>query len=159
MKCYLHGNDLQARTGMSFAALTSGICLANAGLGVVHGFASSIGGLYHIPHGIVCGTLMAEANRVTVRELRKNKNNPTALRKYATLGRLFLDAEGKSDDYYIDSFIQYLLKLTDELQLPKLRQFGIDRKDIGIICRITELKNNPVKLSLEALQEIVRERL
>jgi len=159
MKCYLHGNDLQARTGMSFAALTSGICLANAGLGVVHGFASSIGGLYHIPHGIVCGTLMAAANRVTVRELRKNKNNPTALRKYATLGRLFLDAEGKSDDYYIDSFIQYLLKLTDELQLPKLRQFGIDRKDIGIICRITELKNNPVKLSLEALQEIVRERL
>ncbi len=159
VKSYRHGNDLKARTGMSFAALTSGICLANAGLGVVHGFASSIGGLYHIPHGIVCGTLMAAANAVTVRELRKNNSNPAALMKYATLGRLFLDTEGKSDDYYIDGFIQYLLKLTDELQLPGLKQFGIDRKDIGVICRITELKNNPVKLSLGALQEVLRERL
>jgi alcohol dehydrogenase class IV len=159
MKSYLHGNDLQARTGMSFAALTSGVCLANAGLGVVHGFASSIGGLYRIPHGIICGTLMATANTITVRELRKNKTNPPALMKYARLGRLFVDTAGKSDDYYIDSFIKYLLKLTDELQLPKLKQFGIDRKDIGMICRITELKNNPVKLSLEVLQEIVREKL
>jgi alcohol dehydrogenase class IV len=159
VQSYLHGDNLQARTGMSFAALTSGICLANAGLGIVHGFASSIGGLYRIPHGIVCGTLMAPANAITVGELRKNKSNPVALKKYATLGTLFLDIEGKSDDYYIDGFIQYLLKLTDELQLPKLKHYGIDRKDIGVICRITELKNNPVKLSLEALQEIVRERL
>ncbi len=70
-RCCYDGHDIEARTGMSFAALTSGICLANAGLGVVHGFASSVGGLYDIPHGVVCGTLMAKANEITVRELRK----------------------------------------------------------------------------------------
>jgi alcohol dehydrogenase class IV len=47
---YINGGNIEARTGMSFAALTSGICLANAGLGAVHGFASSIGGMYNIPH-------------------------------------------------------------------------------------------------------------
>ena len=62
---------LKPGTGMSFAALTSGICLANAGLGVVHGFASSIGGMYDIPHGLICGTLMASANEINVRELGK----------------------------------------------------------------------------------------
>ena len=71
VQSYQNGQDIEARTGMSFAALTSGICLANAGLGVVHGFASSIGGMFNIPHGVVCGTLMAQANAINVRELRK----------------------------------------------------------------------------------------
>ena len=74
-------------------------------LGVVHGFASSIGGMYNIPHGLVCGTLMASSNEINVRELRKKSDNLTALKKYALLGELFLDEEGKTDDYYIDGFI------------------------------------------------------
>jgi alcohol dehydrogenase len=108
---------------------------------------------------VVCGTLMASANEINVRELRKISNVNGGLEKYAFLGRLFLDAEGKSGNYYIDGFIQFLLNLTDDLQLPGLKQFGIDEKDIESICRITEIKNNPVKLSMEALTEIVSSRL
>lgn len=158
-RSFIHGQDLEARTGMSFAALTSGICLANAGLGVVHGFASSIGGMYHIPHGLLCGTLMATSNAINVRELRKNANNVVALKKYASLGKLFLDEEGKSDDYYIDGFIQYLHKLTYDFQLPGLKKYGLEEKDLELICTITEIKNNPVKLALEDLIEIVSNRL
>ncbi|MDP4224081.1 MAG: iron-containing alcohol dehydrogenase [Bacteroidota bacterium] len=158
-KSFLNGDDLDARSGMAFAALTSGICLANAGLGVVHGFASSIGGLINIPHGVVCGTLMATANAVSVRELRNTGSNPSALGKYALLGRLFINAGEKSDEYYIEGFIDYLMELTSELELPRFAQYGIGISDIDVICRITELKNNPIKLSLEAMHEIVRERL
>jgi alcohol dehydrogenase class IV len=143
---------------MSFAALTSGICLANAGLGIVHGFASSIGGMYNIPHGIICGTLMASANAITVKELRKYPDN-NSLIKYAFLGKLFLDTEGKSDDYYIDGFIQLLQKLTDDFQLPGLRKYGVEDKDVELICAITENKNNPVKLSTDDLIGIINSRL
>ncbi len=78
-KSYTDGSDRGARSGMSFAALTSGICLANAGLGTVHGFASSLGGMFEIPHGLVCGSLMAKTNEINVRQLRKSGDNPQAL--------------------------------------------------------------------------------
>lgn len=155
---YKNGQNIGARAGMSFAALTSGICLANAGLGVVHGFASSIGGMYNIPHGIICGTLMASANAITVKELRKYPNN-NSLIKYAFLGKLFLDTERKSDDYYIDGFIQLLQKLTNDFQLPGLRKYGVEDKDVELICKITENKNNPVKLSTGSLIGIINSRL
>ncbi len=159
VRAYADGQDIEARTGMSFAALTSGICLANAGLGVVHGFASSAGGMFSIPHGVLCGTLMAKANEINVRELRKKPGDQTALNKYSILGRLFLDEQGKSSDYYIDGFIAYLHRQTDDLGLPLLKKYGVGEKDIESICAGTENKNNPVKLNRDELAEIISARL
>jgi alcohol dehydrogenase class IV len=144
---------------MALAALTSGICLANAGLGVIHGFASSIGGLFEIPHGVICGILMGVANEINVRELRKKASNPGALEKYALLGRLFLETEGKEDDYYIDGFIDFLHNLINDFRLPGLKKYGVSAGDLEKICRDTALKNNPVSLSREDLTEIISCRL
>jgi len=159
LRSYTDGADIEARTGMSFAALTSGICLANAGLGAVHGFASSIGGMYNIPHGIICGTLMAPSNEINVRELREKATNPAALIKYALLGKLFLEEKGKSDSFYIDGFIQYLYILANDLHLTSFKKYGLKEKNIELICTKTEIKNNPVKLAVEDLSEIILKRL
>ena len=155
IRSYSEGEDIDARTGMSFAALTSGICLANAGLGVVHGFASSIGGMFDIPHGLICGTLMAKSNEINIRELRKKAVNSAALKKYADLGRLFFESAGHSDEYYIDSFIAILYKLKSDLQLTGLRKSGLSENEVRIISSETEIKNNPVKLAEEDLAEIL----
>jgi len=152
------GNNLAARTDMSFAALTSGICLANAGLGAVHGFASSIGGMYNIPHGVICGTLMRAANELNVKKIRKGYGSPEALRKYAVLGKLFLEEKKSDEDSYIDGFLEYLRFLTDELNLPGLKRYGIPEQDLEKICSVTDLKNNPVKLETSDLMEILLER-
>jgi alcohol dehydrogenase class IV len=158
VRSFKEGHDIEARSGMSFAALTSGICLANAGLGVVHGFASSIGGRYNIPHGVICGTLMAVNNEITVRKLRKINPDSPALNKYVLMGELFTDAKGKSEDYIIDEFIDYLHKMTDELHLPGLRESGVLKEDLKEIAMNTECKNNPVKLDKEELLEILERR-
>lgn len=159
LRAYRNGKDRDARTGMAFAALTSGICLANAGLGVVHGFASAAGALYDIPHGLICGTLMAASNEMTVRRLREKSGNQSFLEKYAFLARLFLDdALQKSDDRLVDEFIEYLYELSAELNLPGLRQAGIGEEGLQEIALNTESKNNPVKLAEGDLVAILQKR-
>ena len=83
-------NDLEARSHMAYASLVSGITLANAGLGIVHGLASVLGGMFEIPHGVICGTLLAPATRMNIRTLKK-RGGPKAgpfLQKYARVGAL-----------------------------------------------------------------------
>ena len=100
-------NDIEKRGRMLYAAFASGITLANAGLGIVHGFASSIGGMYNIPHGVICGTLLAQSVEVNISILlerlenilnsqTKNRRDKTAridemeyVKKYAYIGELF----------------------------------------------------------------------
>jgi alcohol dehydrogenase class IV len=115
--------------------------------------------MFDIPHGLICGSLMASANEINVRELRKESTNPVALKKYTLLGELFLDENGKTDSYYADGFIQYLNKMTNGLHLVGFQKYGIEEKDVELICRNTEIKNNPVKLTEEDLSEILRSRL
>lgn len=153
------GHNLEARTGMAYAALISGISIANAGLGAVHGFASSIGGLFIVPHGVVCGTLMASANAVTVKRLKEQATANSALGKYADLGKLFTENEQKSDTYYVDYFIDVLREWTDTMNISRLGKFGIQQSDIERIVSITDIKNNPVKLSKDDLIEILESRL
>lgn len=159
LKAYADGSNTEARTGMSFSALTSGICLANAGLGSVHGFASSIGARYHVPHGVICGTMMAVTNDLMVKALREEGSTSAVLAKYAELGRIFSDRPGGSDTFYTDSFIALLYEYTEKLGLPRLRDFGVDEKGIPPIAADTENKNNPVRFSPDELKEILFMRL
>ncbi|HCM59654.1 MAG TPA: alcohol dehydrogenase [Bacteroidales bacterium] len=159
IRSYTNGGDIKARSDMSYAALMSGICLANAGLGAVHGLAGTIGAMFNIPHGAVCGTLMAPANEVNVRELRKMSKQDQALGKYAILGRIFADATGKSDNYYIDFFIDYLNAVSYRLCMPKLSSFGLIHGDLETISSQSDVKNNPVRLSPAQLAGILEQKL
>lgn len=50
--------DLEARDQMAWISLSSGMALANGGLGAVHGLAGPIGGACGAAHGAICGTLL-----------------------------------------------------------------------------------------------------
>ena len=58
-RAYHDGADRDARCDMALASLLGGLALANAGLGVVHGFASPLGGQWKAPHGALCAAVLA----------------------------------------------------------------------------------------------------
>lgn len=153
---YAQGNNIEARTNMSYAALLSGITLANAGLGVVHGFAQPLGSLFNLPHGVVCGTLMGATNRITVKRIREN-NNTKAIEKYhnAAIAAGFNFPEKKA----IDKFIDFIDELTNRFELPCLSQYGIRTSHFETIISNTGLKYHPEKLSHNDLYEILKMRL
>jgi alcohol dehydrogenase class IV len=159
IRAYRMGEDIDSRTSMSFAALASGITLANANLGAVHGFASSVGGMFNIPHGVICGTLMGETNKITVNRLRVNGNNHPSLIKYTILGKLFSETDKKTDDWYIDFFLNIIDEWLHLLAIPKLSKFGITKADIERIATVTDSKTNPVKLNKEDYITILENRL
>jgi len=152
---YLDGTNITARTGMALAAYLSGITLTNAGLGLVHGLAAVIGGHKEIPHGVICSAMMASANKVAVKRLRRNASAHPAIRKYGLAGKQFCKVEHRSDEYYTDFLLQLIEKWVADMQIPKLGHYGLTNDDIRKLAPMGENKNNPVALSKDEMIEVM----
>lgn len=149
----------QGRAHMAYAALMSGITLAQAGLGSVHGLASPLGAFFPIPHGVVCGALLAAATEINVRVLRNRTPDSLGLMKYAEIGRL-LSGEICDDKTAQDRLISLLRDWTGQLQMPRLCDFGVQRADFPYIvanCRGNSMKTNPILLTDEDVTQILRQ--
>ncbi len=154
---YRDGNNLAARTGMAYAALMSGITLSHAGLGVVHGFASVLGGFFAIPHGVICGTLIGAATWTNIRYLKELGEGNPFLEKYARTGALLARREytPENRDDHLDFLVRQLDEWTETFRMPRLGAFGVGFQDINRIIQHTGDKNNPVKLDKDGIKEIL----
>ncbi|MEJ2249196.1 MAG: iron-containing alcohol dehydrogenase [Candidatus Lokiarchaeota archaeon] len=163
LACNEGASDIYVRAGMAYASLVSGICLANAGLGIIHGIAGPIGGLYKIPHGVACGTLLAEAIKLNVKKLKaQGAKGRSALRKHAKIGALLAGEECMEEGRifeFADKLVEILEQWTRSLKLDKLSKYGIKEVDIEKIVKKASLKNNPVSLNANEIMEIIKERL
>jgi alcohol dehydrogenase class IV len=147
LKSFCDPENISARTDMALAAYLSGVTLANAGLGLVHGFAGVIGGWHDISHGQICSALMPSANALTVKKLRQLSLHES-LHKYTLAGKIFSSEQGKSDDYYIDMFIELQFQWKEELKIPKLTGL-LSEKQLARIAEEADNKNNPVELNAD----------
>jgi alcohol dehydrogenase class IV len=143
------------RSQLAYAALLSGINLAQTGLGSVHGLASPLGAFFPMPHGVVCGTLVAEATAININALRERQPDSIALQKYAHIGALL--AGSQEDDVLVD----ILRNWTDKLNLSKLRQYGMQIEDIDKVVanRNSNMKTNPIVLTDAEIAELLQRRL
>ncbi|GIK73015.1 MAG: alcohol dehydrogenase [Chloroflexota bacterium] len=150
-----HGDNKSARRDMAFASLCGGLALANAGLGVVHGFAGPFGGMYHAPHGAVCAALLPEACAVNLRALRRRAPESPALARFAELPMLLTG----NPDATPEEMIAWLRSLVVEFGIPSLGRYGFQRDDASAIvakARVaSSMKANPIVLTDDELTEIL----
>ena len=156
------GDQASHRTSMAYAALLSGITLAQVGLGSVHGLASPLGAFFPIPHGVVCGTLLAEATRTNLIALQARMPASPALQKYADVGRLLAQNPSMREAEAHVSLVQTLESWTRLLQLPRLNAYGVTANDIPHIVansRGSSMKTNPIVLTDEEISQIIQARI
>jgi alcohol dehydrogenase len=143
---------------MAIAAMFSGITLAHAGLGLVHGFASPLGGMFPIPHGVVCGTVMAPVFSFTIDSLMDHPENP-AYHKLVIVSKVFADFKYKHEREYLKAFQEKLIHIASLLEVPRLSEVGVTTQDILKVVEQTGHKNHPVEFSPDQLREILESRI
>jgi alcohol dehydrogenase class IV len=145
---YKNGCDAVARAGMSYASLLGGLALANAGLGVVHGFAAPIGGMFDAPHGAICAAILPYGMEANIR-----------VERYREIARILT---GDKDASALDG-VEWVKKLVGTLRVPKLRAYGITASDVGSIvekaARASSMRANPVELTTAELTSILEKAI
>jgi len=147
---HLGGRDAADRAGMSYASLLSGMCLANAGLGVVHGFAAPVGGMFAAPHGAICAAILPHGMAANIRAMSDDS-------RYETIARILTgNASGSAQDG-----VDWVLAKRRELGIAGLAKYGVTADRYEEIATkasaASSMKGNPVTLPHSELLRVLEE--
>ena len=157
--CGEGATDTDCRGAVAYGAFLSGVTLANAGLGVVHGVAGPMGGLIPIPHGVACANLLPFAVKATVDNLAAAPTQlaNTTIEKFTRIGRLF----GAKHENRLDCcrhLVDCLYGWLHQLNIPRLGQFGLTRAHLDLLVRVASNKSNPLPLSADQMGQMIQDR-
>jgi alcohol dehydrogenase class IV len=154
-RAFHEGQELAARRDMSLAALLSGLALANAGLGVVHGFAGPVGGKFPAPHGAICAAILPYGMEINLRALRARAPGRDALRRYERVACLLTGRTNST----AEAGIAWVRDTCRELEIPPLATYGMSEQDVPTLIaeasQSSSMKGNPLVLTPEELQEVL----
>ena len=153
------GHNRAARESMSYASLLSGLALANAGLGVVHGFAAPLGGMLHAPHGALCAAVLPHGVAVNIHALRQRAGDNEAIERYRCIAQIVTgDSHAGPDD-----LVRWLTDLVSEFAIPSLGSFGLKGEQIPELvekaARASSMKANLIPLTAAELTEVAERAL
>jgi alcohol dehydrogenase class IV len=159
-RAFEDGSDIEAREDMSVASLFSGMALANAKLGAVHGFAGPLGGMTSAPHGVICGKLLPYVMQANVLSLQSkaaeaDDEAKRVLTRFDEIGRILTGRAGAN----ASDAVSWISDLCGVLGLPGLRRYGLSSADFDIVVakakKASSMQGNPVELNDEELIAIL----
>jgi alcohol dehydrogenase len=136
--------DIEAREKAAYGSFISGIALANSGLGAVHGFASGLGGMYSIPHGIICASFLLPVIETNMPVIKTKMENLLKLCCYDSM----------------EAFKNEILGILNKFGINgKIKQYGIKETDFEKIVRYStgsSMSGNPLDLTNEEKKNILK---
>ncbi|AEI66330.1 iron-containing alcohol dehydrogenase [Corallococcus macrosporus] len=153
-RAVLEGPDASAREDLALASLFGGLCLANSGLGAVHGFAAPVGGMLDAPHGAVCAALLPAVLDVNLRALRARAPEHPSLPRVQELAVVLT---GRADARAEDA-VTWVGALRKALGVPGLGRYGLTEAQVPELVAkakgASSMKANPLVLTDAELTEI-----
>ena len=159
LKACDNGDDIAAREDMSLASLLSGIALANAKLGAVHGLAGPIGGMINASHGSICASLLSTVMRVNITALQNRIPNHPVLERFSQVGKL-LSRDPKDSAMNAIRWVENFCLQTNTQRLSSL---GLSTENFDEIIErahhSSSMKGNPITLFDDELRTILQDAL
>ena len=159
-RAYENGGDAEARENMCLGSLLSGMALANAKLGAVHGFAGPIGGMFPAPHGAVCARLLPFVLETNLKALRERADEAPVLGRFAEVARLLIgDPAAQAEEG-----IRWLRDVCGaRLGIRGLSTYGVREADfpeiIAAAGKSSSMKGNPIALTEQECSGILERAL
>jgi alcohol dehydrogenase class IV len=134
--------DPDARDQLAWVSLSSGMALANGGLGAVHGLAGPIGGVCGAAHGAICGALLSP-----VLALNRGRATGQAAARLEDVCQIIADALGCTTQ----DAPQSLATWGKGVGLSSLIELGLDpalhNQIADAALTSSSMKGNPVTLT------------
>ena len=143
--------DPKAIEKIAYAQYIAGMGFSNAGLGITHSLAHSLGAYYDTPHGLANAILLPhvlEFNGKKCPELVRNIGNAFGL-----------DMKSLNDDEVIDKVVGAIKELEKKLSIPKnLEEIGISKEMLPTLAKqaINDVctSGNPRETTIKDLVDI-----
>lgn len=158
---YTHPNDMEARQAVHNAACMAGVAFNNAGLGLTHAMAHTLGGRFNLPHGRAIAILLPYVMNFNA---GCSTSLTSAANRYAELARiLYLDVSGVRQSAL--SFIRSVRSLIFKLNIPtSIKDAGVSKEDFEAALDImaadaladATIATNPVPCTKEDIINLYR---
>ena len=112
---------------MAYAQYIAGMGFSNAGLGIVHSMAHSLGAYFDTPHGVANALLLPHVLKF---------NGQVCPELFRNMGRAFgLDMDSLSDEEAVNKVVNAVKELSKRLNIPQtLRELGIPEQMIPTLA-------------------------
>lgn len=147
-KAYLDGNDIDARTNLSFASNIAGMAFTEASVHIGHAAAHEFGIQFHMQHGVGCALTLPEVITFSAEAV------PGKITKIAdALGIKLPDAiDGTQAAELVAAWLR---DMNRRLNIPSLKAQGISREDAVACARGAVEKNWFVSCALKPVNDAV----